>query len=158
MHVCIHTSSLMGSRVRGRVRVYNISWGASTINLCFWLRPQNILYTLTRPLTREPIGIEVWMRISAEYFTLNEGWLRFETVTSCHVGFDTTSRDHITLNMNVLYFYESGLHAIWGWIAKGKQWWDCNENDKDETKLWKIMFEFERESKILSFRFNFLGF
>ena len=73
--------------------------------------PKYIIYSYTPPHTRA-IGLEVWMRISAEYFTLNEGWLRFETVTSCHVGFDTMSRDHITLNMNVLYFYESGLHAI----------------------------------------------
>ena len=26
-----------------------------------------MLYTLTRPLTREPIGLEVWMSIGTEY-------------------------------------------------------------------------------------------
>ena len=59
----------------------------STKRLSWWLRPQDILYTLTRPLTREPIGLEVWMRIGAEYSNLNEGWLRFKPVTSCHDGF-----------------------------------------------------------------------
>ena len=43
-----------------------------------------MLYTLTRPLTRDSIGLEVWMRIGAEYYTLNKGWLRFEHVTSCY--------------------------------------------------------------------------
>ena len=57
-----------------------------TKSLSWWLKPQDMLYTLTRPLTRDPIGLEVWMRIGAEYSTLNEGWLRFEPVTS-HVGF-----------------------------------------------------------------------
>ena len=46
-----------------------------------------MLYTLTRPLTREPIELEGWMRIDTEYATLNEGWLRFEHVISYHVGF-----------------------------------------------------------------------
>ena len=46
-----------------------------------------MLYTLTIPLTREPIGLEVWIRIGAKYSTLYEGWLRFKLVTFCHVGF-----------------------------------------------------------------------
>ena len=43
--------------------------------------PGYVIYSNT-PLTRDPIGLEVWMRIGAEYSTLNEGWLRFEPVTS----------------------------------------------------------------------------
>ena len=50
---------------------------------------QDMLYTLTRPLTREPIELEGWMRIDAEYSSLNEGWLKFELVTSCHISSDT---------------------------------------------------------------------
>ena len=46
-----------------------------------------MLYTLTRLLTPELIGLEVWMRIGVEYFTLNEGLLRFELVTSCDIDF-----------------------------------------------------------------------
>ena len=58
-----------------------------TKSLSRWLRPQDMLYTLTRSLTREPIGLEVWMRTGDEYSTLNERCLRYESVTSCHVGF-----------------------------------------------------------------------
>ena len=48
---------------------------------------QDMLYTLTCPLTREPIGLEVWIRTCAEYSTLNEGWLRFEPATFPHTRF-----------------------------------------------------------------------
>ena len=32
----------------------------STKSLSRWLRPHDMLYTLTRPLTQEPIGLEMW--------------------------------------------------------------------------------------------------
>ena len=47
-----------------------------------------MLYTdLTRPLTQKPFRLEVWMQDktapidNAKCSTLNEGWLRFESVT-----------------------------------------------------------------------------
>ena len=46
-----------------------------------------MLYTLTRLIIQELIGLKVWIRIGAEYSTLNEGLLRFKPVTSCHVDF-----------------------------------------------------------------------
>ena len=69
-----------------------------------------MLYTLTRPLTRDPIGLEVWMRIGAEYSTLNEGWLRFEPVTS-HVGSDTMSRNQ--LNQKLKLMIEAPRYVIY---------------------------------------------
>ena len=46
-----------------------------------------MLYTLTLPLTRDPIRLEVWIRINAEYSTLMRGGSDSKPVTSCHVGF-----------------------------------------------------------------------
>ena len=61
-----------------------------------------MLYTLTRLLTRKPIGLEVWMRIGTEYSTLNERWLRFEPVTSCHVGSDTMSKNQLNQKFKLM--------------------------------------------------------
>ena len=61
-----------------------------------------MLYTLTRPPTRDPIGLEVWMRIGAECSTLNEGWLRFEPVTSYHVGSDTMLKNQLNQKLKLM--------------------------------------------------------
>ena len=48
---------------------------------------------------------------NAKYSTLNEGWL-FESVTSCHVGSDTMSRNQ--LNQKLKLMVEVPIYsAIW---------------------------------------------
>ena len=61
-----------------------------------------MFYILKYPLTQEFTGVEVWMRICAEYFTLNEEWLKFELVTSCHVGFNIMSKNHFNEKLKLM--------------------------------------------------------
>ena len=51
------------------------------------LQDQVILFSSLLIVTQKSIGLEMWMHTCIEYSTLNEGSLRFESVTSCHVGF-----------------------------------------------------------------------
>ena len=59
----------------------------STKSLSLWLRPQEYIYTLSRPLTQEPFGLEEWMQHRPpSYLARNiplrkEGRMRFELVT-----------------------------------------------------------------------------
>ena len=65
----------------------------STKSLRRWLRPQDmILYSNTPPHTkvlwaRSVDETQTLLIPGAEYSTLNEVWLRFEPVTTCHSGF-----------------------------------------------------------------------
>lgn len=44
----------------------------------------------TRVIWTKSVEAHALLIPSTEYSTLNEvGWLRFETVSSCHAGFDT---------------------------------------------------------------------
>ena len=56
------------------VGVYNISWSLNQKLKLMVEAPGYVIYSNT-PLTRKLIGLEVWMRIGAEYSTLNDEYI-----------------------------------------------------------------------------------
>ena len=68
-------------------------WSNSIKSLNWWLRLHDMLYTLTRPLIREPIGLEVWMHIRAEYSTIMRGDWNSNAWPLVTLAFDTISNN-----------------------------------------------------------------
>ena len=61
-----------------------------------------MLYTLTHPFTREPIGLEAWICIGVEYYILYEMWLKFKPVTYCSLASDTMSRNQLNQKLKLM--------------------------------------------------------
>ena len=73
--------------MRGRVRVYNISWG---------------LNQKLKLMVRSVDATQTLLIAGTKYSTLNEGWLRFELVTSCHIDSDTMSRNQLNQKLKLM--------------------------------------------------------
>ena len=59
------------------------------------------------PLHTRALRLEVWIQYVqilltpyAEYFTLNEGWMRFELVTSCPISFNIMSTNQLNQKLS----------------------------------------------------------
>ena len=81
--------------------------------------PGYALYSYTPPHTRA-----LWARSvdaaqsfpipGVKYYTLNERWLKFEPVTSCHVGSDTMSWNQ--LSQKLILMVEASRYIIYSYI------------------------------------------